>query len=174
MTTIDLLLNQYKEAHVVLKQVIDGISNEVLHKDPGGTANPVVTNYVHIIAGEDYVINVMLKNTETLASTIFKDNTGLNTPYPDMSDQENYAKWMKTATVDMQKFGEYAMAVVKASENYIASLTPEDLTKEIDLKFIGKKDVAYVLSIFVLWNIAAHTGEIAAIKGIQGLKGYPF
>jgi hypothetical protein len=31
-----------------------------------------------------------------------------------------------------------------------------------------------VLITLLLLNAAAHTGEISAIKGVQGLQGYPF
>jgi hypothetical protein len=31
-----------------------------------------------------------------------------------------------------------------------------------------------VLSNFLVGNTLAHTGEISALKGLQGAKGYPF
>jgi hypothetical protein len=34
--------------------------------------------------------------------------------------------------------------------------------------------VAHVLDLFVVWHINAHCGEISALKGCQGAKGYPF
>ncbi len=39
---------------------------------------------------------------------------------------------------------------------------------------MGKAPRAMVISNFVIAHAAHLTGEISAIKGVQGLKGYPF
>jgi hypothetical protein len=55
----------------------------------------------------------------------------------------------------------------------LASLKSEDLEIEIDTP-IGKLGVGKLLETFVIWHINAHCGEIAALKGCWGVKGYPF
>ena len=39
---------------------------------------------------------------------------------------------------------------------------------------IGKNSRAYFLGIGALIYPANHVGEISALKGVQGAKGYPF
>jgi hypothetical protein len=55
----------------------------------------------------------------------------------------------------------------------VASLTPEDLERTIDTT-IGELSLGQMLEAYVIWHINVHSGEIAALKGCQGLKGYPW
>jgi hypothetical protein len=35
-------------------------------------------------------------------------------------------------------------------------------------------NLAQAVQAFIVWHISAHCGEISALKGCQGLKGYPW
>ena len=80
---------------------------------------------------------------------------------------------MQTIRVDLPVMHEYARAVARASRDWLASLTPQDLERMIDTP-VGELSLGQVLATFVIWHIDAHCGEIAALKGCQGVKGYPF
>ena len=56
----------------------------------------------------------------------------------------------------------------------MAGLTPADLERKVDTGFIGEQTIAFVLGNIGVWHVAEHNGEIAALKGAQGLKGLPF
>ena len=62
------------------------------------------------------------------------------------------------------------------TDAYLGSLTDADLERELDLTAMGfgKLSLGALLGTAVLANTFAHTGEISALKGIQGSKGYPF
>lgn len=67
---------------------------------------------------------------------------------------------------------EYAAAVHSATHDYLARLTEDELDRRVD--FFGRENsVADVLTGFVS-HTACHAGEIAAVKGAQGLQGLPF
>ena len=55
----------------------------------------------------------------------------------------------------------------------MASLTPEDLERTIST-LVGEYTLDQYLEIFIIWHINAHCGELSALKGCQGLKGYPW
>lgn len=38
----------------------------------------------------------------------------------------------------------------------------------------GEYPLGWALSVLIAQHAAAHSGEIAALKGVQGLKGLPF
>ena len=38
----------------------------------------------------------------------------------------------------------------------------------------GEFTLAQMLDSFIIWHINAHCGEISALKGCQGLTGYPW
>lgn len=88
---------------------------------------------------------------------------------PDMNPE-----WGRTVKMDLPSFREYGKAVYTATDAYIASLSDADLERKVDTRLIGEQTVAFVLGTFVAWHVANHCGEIAALKGIQGLKGLPF
>ena len=52
-------------------------------------------------------------------------------------------------------------------------LTPEDLERTIETT-MGELSLAQMLEAYVIWHINVHCGEISAIKGCQGLTGYPW
>lgn len=66
----------------------------------------------------------------------------------------------------------YRDAVRAATDRYLADLTADELDRQIDLMG-SQRPVADALAIMVV-HIATHAGEIAALKGTQGLKGLPF
>jgi hypothetical protein len=77
---------------------------------------------------------------------------------------------------DPQALQEYAQAVYASTEEYLNSLTPADLDAPADLTSVGMgtMPLATFLLTALLGNNYAHTGEISTLKGMQGLRGYPF
>ena len=73
----------------------------------------------------------------------------------------------------MPKVREYAKAVFGATDAYVDSLGEADLAKEIE--FMGNKMplVNFFLGVMCL-PLRRYRGEISTLKGLQGLKGYPF
>jgi len=92
---------------------------------------------------------------------------------PEPEGAEGWLAWMQTIRVDLSALHEYAKATAAALDAWLASLTPEDLDRTINTP-IGEYNVAQVVETFVVWHLNAHCGEISALKGCQGAKGYPF
>jgi hypothetical protein len=110
-----------------------------------------------------------------LCETTFKDKTGASEVHP-MEWQEAYPKWLKEVKLDIKQFNEYAKAVFAATEEYVATLTEEDLEKEVNMSSFGmgsKKTYDFIANL-ISGHVYPIMGEISVLKGIQGLKGYPF
>ena len=75
--------------------------------------------------------------------------------------------------VDLSTVRPYAEAVYAATDEYLASLTDEDLDRPMEIPGMGQANVGVVLGLLVLNHIGTETGEIACLKGLQGLRGYP-
>jgi hypothetical protein len=75
--------------------------------------------------------------------------------------------------VDLPALHDYAKAVAEALQGWLGSLAPEDLERTIKTP-IGEYTLAQMIGLFIVWHIDAHCGEISALKGCQGVKGYPF
>ncbi len=176
MTALELLKDQLKSARENFEATVGDLTHDHLYQDPGGKALPVGAQYVHLICSEDVIVQGMLQGKAPLSETTFKDKTGLSEPMPPMDENWSAAneKWSKSVQIDLDLFREYAKAVYEATDQYFNSLQDEDLDKEIDLGAFGKNTVANILSGFLIGHTNSLTGEIAALKGLQGLKGYPF
>lgn len=171
----EILVNQLKSAHEVLEQTMDGVTNEIAHFMPPGTANPIAGTYAHCVFTEDLFVHTFLTKTQPLMETTFKDNTGASEVQP-TDWHVAYPKWLKEVNLDIKQFRTYARAVYSETERYVSSLTDADLEKDIDMSSfgMGKRKTYDFIANLVSGHVYPIFGEIAVLKGIQGLKGYPF
>lgn len=174
MNAVQLLREQLQSAHVTLEATMADVTNKTAHFRAMGEAIPVGAAYAHTILSEDMVVSMMLANKKPIAGDNSK--TGVSKPMPSMKEWDKHADWYKTVKIDLPKLRTFAKKVYKATDVYLATLKEKDLDKKMDLSGMGmgKQNLAWLISNFVILHIANLTGEISAAKGIQGLKGYPF
>jgi len=172
---VDFLLEQLKDAHQVTNGTIEGVTDEVASFMPPGKANPIAGLYAHALMSEDFFIHGLLQGKDPMFAASWKDKTGASEVQP-TEWETAYPKWLKEVKVDMTQIREYAKALYSASEEYVASLTDKDLAREVDMSMfgMGKRKLGTVLGGLIIGHARDIMGEISAIKGIQGLKGYPF
>jgi hypothetical protein len=62
------------------------------------------------------------------------------------------------------------------TDAYLAGLSDADLLQDADMSMIGldPMPLGRFLGGMLLINAGAHSGEISCLKGVQGLRGYPF
>lgn len=171
----EILVNQLKAVHSSLEATMEGVTDEVAHLMPDGIANPIAGTYAHLVFSEDIFVSGFLKKSPTLFETTFKDKTGASALHP-MEFTTEYPKWLKEVKIDVVAFREYAKAVFAATEEYVATLTDEDLQKDVDLSamHMGTRKTYDFIANLISGHAYPIMGEISVLKGIQGLKGYPF
>ncbi len=175
-TALDVIKDQLKGAHELFENTAADIAPEHLNKDPGGKAFSLGATYAHLIFSEDAIVHGLIQHKTPLFDSTFKDKTGASSPMPPMDENWSAAneKWSKSVVIDFPKIQEYAKAVYAATSEYVESLTDSDLEKEIDLGSWGKHTIADLLTGFIIAHANSLAGELSALKGIQGAKGYPF
>lgn len=171
----DMLFEQLTEVHKWFMQTLDGVTDEVAAFMPPGKANPIAGTYAHLVFSEDFFAHMLLQGKKPLMETDWLNKTGASEIQPS-EWQEAYPKWLKSVKVDMAKMNTYAETVFKASETYLASLTDDDLMKKVDMSAfgMGSRTASTVWGGMIIGHAYSIMGEISALKGIQGLKGYPF
>ncbi|MBI4973714.1 DinB family protein [Candidatus Roizmanbacteria bacterium] len=176
ITALQLIKDQLKEAHEMFLQTVADIKEDHLHKNPGGKALPLGSLYAHLLYSEDVIVQGMIRGKAPLYTTLWKDKTGASAPMPAMDDkwEANHVMWSKKVKIDLTNMNKYGKAVFTATEKYVDSLKGKDLERIVDLGSWGKKTVASLLCGFVIGHANSLTGEISAVKGINGAKGYPF
>jgi len=172
MTTQAVLRQQLSGYHDILEQTIADCRQETLDNHlPGATINSIGSIYAHVVFSEDNVIHGMLQGKPPLYRTEgWAARTNIQMPDPGGFTPE----WARTVKMNLPAFREYTKAVHAATDAYVAALSDSDLDRKLQTGFVGEQTVAFVLSNILGWHAAQHTGEIAALKGVQGLKGLPF
>jgi uncharacterized damage-inducible protein DinB len=172
MDSIALLKEQIELAHGMVKGTVADLTEEQAHWTPGSKAAPIGANLAHVIVGEDFFLN-MVVGRQPLGLGAFAGKTGLSEPPPlGMA----WGEWAERVKIDVPVLQEYARAVFRATEEYVAALTPEDLERELDLSNagLGKMSLGRFVSMMTVVHPSGHCGEISCMKGQQGAKGYAF
>jgi uncharacterized damage-inducible protein DinB len=149
--------------------VVRDITDEQFTWSPPGTINPISVILVHMLAGEDYFIQTILQGkSRCWEEQEWGRKIGLRTPpEPGRSWDE-----FKTVNLSVAPMLAYEQVIRGATDDYLADLTAKELDRKVN--FVGNVvPVADVLMTLVV-HLASHAGEIAAVKGMQGIKGLPF
>lgn len=172
MDAISLLRMQMRDAHELLESTLGELTPDQLHFDPPGRALPVGAAYAHVIFSEDILVQ-HLKGEKPL----FENGapTGASEPHPNFmaegADWSQYPVWTRRVRFDLTQLRAYAQQVYANTDAYLATLAEGDLDKPDDFL---QQSVGHMISRAVIAHADNLTGEISAIKGAQGLQGYPF
>jgi hypothetical protein len=170
-TRVELLRAQLRDAHRVLEATIQDVTPELFATPAPGVANSVGERYGHLATAEDNLIHVVLQGKPPLMSSTWEGRTGISEPR--FGTDPEHARRVRT---DLAAVRKYAGAVYAAADAYLASLGDADLEREIDLSAFGFGRVKawWVVSRLVVGHVDQVSGEIAAIKGALGVRGFPF
>lgn len=171
MNGVEVLSASFKFHHQMANTVIGDCTPEMLKRRvEGGNIGTAGATIVHAIFAEDMFVQTILKGEATLAhSGAWAQKTGVNFPEAPRQTDE----WVESVALDVAKFMPYVMAVFASSEAYIDSLKDADLDREVE--FFGRpQPLGQFLGTLGLYHLTEHMGEVAALKGVMGLKGLPF
>ena len=170
MNSAEFVRELVSRARELSDSAMSGITDEQFNwVPPQATLNPIKAAYLHLLAGEDIFFHSILRSGPTLWATEgWPGRIGLeHTPGGGQGWEE-----ARNTHVALAPVQEYAAAVRSAADDYLAGLTDEELDRQVS--FFGREStVARVLSGFAM-HMASHAGEIATVKGMQGVKGLPF
>lgn len=151
--------------------MIEDCDDDALHKaHPGATVTSIASIYAHTIFSEDAITQGMLQGKPPIyKSDGWEAKAGVPMPDNPAMDPE----WAATVKMDLATFREYAKAVHAATSAYLDSVTDAELQEKVQTP-IGEQNREWVVVNLLGTHMPQHLGEIAALKGVQGLKGLPF
>jgi hypothetical protein len=177
ITAAQVLRGALESAHQTLEGTMADVDDELANRPAPGVANPIGASYAHAVLVEDAIVNGMLQGQAPLWAGAWAGRTGTDRPMPMATLVEgDLGEWYHAVRVDVGACRQYAQAVYAASEEFLGSADDAALARPIDLSFIGMGTIpaATILSTFVIGHCNNLCGEISAIKGSFGLKGYSF
>ena len=169
MQAHEYIQRQVQSMRRLTDAALQGLTDEQVNWVPPGQANPVRAALLHLVAAEDRYFQTILRGQPMLwEAGGWSERVGL--PYPPSAGRG----WdeVKTTPVTLASVQAYAQAVRAATESYLAALTDEELDRTVQF-FGGDRPAADVIATFVAHTVG-HAGEIAALRGVQGVKGLPF
>lgn len=169
MTIGDILKGQYEQSHRILKGILADVPTGMLNEREGnGTAGSIGSIYAHIVLSQDNMMSRVLGEPTLYESRGWNEKLGIENPGVFQTPE-----WSAGVKVTKQ-FDEYANEVFARTEAALATFTEEDLAKPME-GFGGQPVPAQVFIANIgLIHVNEHAGEIAALKGVHGLKGLGF
>lgn len=171
MTASELLALNLHVAHDSFSKTVADVTQEMADWPPDGLAHPIGERWAHVVQVEDWLVNGMAKGEAPLFASEWADRKGYGEFNMAASREEALA-----FRADVNALREYMEAVFAASESYFRTLADVDMERAIDMSFIGYGLVPFPAwaSTFVIGHLHDLMGEISVLKGLLGVKGYPF
>ena len=173
------LREQMKDALRWLDGIAADLTPEDAHWKPPGKALPAGAVYAHVLIALDAVVNRMIKGGAPLFGSEWAGKIGVSEPPPGPDPQHpgmpDWTDWSRRVTIDLAPLRNYAGAVQRSIDDYLATLSDDDLGRAIDLPAfgLGRVTVGFMLNNAVLGHAFSHGGEIACLKGMRGKRGSP-
>lgn len=167
MNSLTTICSIVTGAHDALETAVAEMPAELINKEQPGNSNTIGAIYAHAIINLDlFYIEAIQAKPLLLSANGFAEKLGLPDPTNTHWDILNRTNW------DMQILQSYAQAVFKNINKYLDTLSDEALGYAGKV-FDQEMTVAQMMSI-TTWHTALHAGEIAALKGVNAVKGLPF
>lgn len=163
MDALNLLRDQATNADAGLMSVFKPVTAEqAVWKLPGSAANPIGVTFLHAYFSEDEAVHRLMEKPSVFESGGWRERLGYDA-----------AGWSIEGRPDPAAMLAYAEAVAPDTKEYLSSLKPEDLEREIDTPR-GRRPLVLRLGVYLVYHKFQHMGDIAALLGCQGVKGLPF
>jgi hypothetical protein len=175
MNTVGLVQYSLGFAFDILKQLVDDLTQEQADWMPPGNVNPISALYWHTVSYVDEIVHDWGMGQAPLKQSAgWREKVVTACPPPAEGDPMGDLRAVRAGlSVDLPALHDYAQATSQALLGWVASLTPEDLDRTMETP-IGELNLGQMLEAFIIWHINVHCGEISALRGMQGLKGYPW
>lgn len=170
MDVREILRIQLDFWHGMLERILDGCGADVLQRTQGAVRS-IAAIYAHAVIWEDTVVHTKLQGAPSIfESGMWGERVGVSSPgFPPVLTEA----W--AASIDLIKpvFDDYARAVYAATDAYLATIGDDELAKTT-FGPGGEMPIARFLAMNLSTHFIEHAGEIAAIKGAQGMQGLPY
>lgn len=170
MDTLTLLKKLNASKNEYADALLADLTEESLNWAPPGTANSIGVTLLHLAGGDDFFIVCTLQNQPSSWTAEGWDaKIGLASP-PGGSPETWQAA--RSAWLPLEHVLACYQAGAAATNAYLEQLTDADLDRTVTL--FGHSSTVGDILIMIFNHAIGHLGEIAALKGIQGMKGLPY
>jgi DinB superfamily len=162
MDTIEFIRQLLAAVRRQTDESMKDMTVEQFNWTPPGSANPISAIFVHFLNSEDAFVQTQMQGKPKLWDEGgWAEKTGVKVPPGYSGGWEE----VKNMTLALEPILAYQQVVRAATEAYLNSLTTDDLDRVVKTAR-GDRSLATIFTIVVNHTLI-HSGEIAALKGIQ-------
>jgi hypothetical protein len=166
MIAVGYVLREFAALRRHLDGIVRGLTVDELVWSPPGTANAIGATLIHLLSGEDRLVQTVLQRKPTLWDTgRWAEQIGVAA----LPVRGHDWGGVDLLALNLGTLLAYTEAVQQATARYLATLTDADLDTIVDV-YGQEQPRAEALISIVIHNVS-HAGEIAALKGLQGKRG---
>jgi uncharacterized damage-inducible protein DinB len=170
MSTLDFIRGSLRQLHGTYRDAIAGLSPDQLHWRANDNGCSMAFVLWHYYRTEDNIIQFVLQHKPTIWLDGGCDQKfGLDriAQGTGMSLQEAQSLRINSK----EDFLQYMDAVAAATDEYLAGLDDAALQQKTTVKPLGEMPVQTAIGNMCLTHGFTHLGEIAHLRGLQGLRG---
>ena len=171
MDAMTYIRDQLGTAHYELDAALKNLTPEQFNWSPPGTISPTSAVLVHTLAGEDLFIQKIIQGKPFIwVSGDWAKRIGVPSA-PGNLDPGGWEAY-RSIQVPIEQVLAYKQVIFTATDAFLASLTAEGLDRQVD--FFGRTRLVGEILMITVTHLCCHSGEIAALKGMQGARGLPY
>ena len=171
MNALDTLRESIQWGYQLLEMVMADVNDEQARWAPPGVANPIGALYAHAFLSLDGIVNGLLKGGAPRFATEWAGQLGGASPQMSLAFE-----WGRAVQPNLPALRQYGQTIVADADAYLAQLGDAGLDRMVDVSSVGlgTRSVSWIINALIASHLNNMAGEISALKGVQGLKGYPF
>jgi hypothetical protein len=170
--TLALIRHETNAAYAWLDNIVSDINHAQANWQPPGTANTIAATYAHALISADVDLNRHFYGRTPIISGEWGSRVGLHDLFPDDFASNGEIRWN-----DLHQYG---IEVTRYVGTLVEALTLDELSRDFEMMATDAGEPVSLgtwkgIDIYRLhgWShIRMHGGEIACLKGMQGLTGY--
>jgi hypothetical protein len=170
MDALEFFRDQIRAAWAWLDLTVADISPAQANWWPPGRANSIGAIYLHVVINPDVEIHRLLLGQVPLIERDWAGVVGQGTAY----DPQRFDAWVPGVLVDWERLHGYGRAVGAWLIDSLDDLTEAVLARPVDMSRagLGTWTGRQLYDLHGIHHVYMHGGEIACLKGLQGLPGY--
>ena len=173
MDASELVTKLLKGNRSMVRKAFDGLSDEEVSKRPSGDCNSMAWLLWHLCRVEDGFISA-LEGSEELWNQGWSEKCGISEETEGMGYGHKAGDLETFSVGSIDALKEYFGETEKRVAGYLASLSPEDLDREVPA-MVGEGMVPVAAHLQILVNEAlVHGGQIAYLRGMHKGMGWYF
>ena len=172
MDLLELIRYESKTAYAWIENIVNDVTHAEANWQPPGTANSIAATYAHALISADVDLNRHFLGRTPIISGEWGARVGLHDLFPD--------DFARTGEIHWDELHKYGTEVARCVGALVDALTLDDLNRNFEMMATDAGRPVSLgiwsgIDIFQLhgWtHIRMHGGEIACLKGLQGLTGF--